>query len=121
MKRIVLVIGLMLGLMCSASAQSVEVSAKVQDNHVAVGKPFSLDLTMKVPYGYYVEWNEFATDTLSEQIDILKRGDLVRTADADSNTIVQQQLTLMTRLTGLSAALRISALMCLHLMQKLTH
>ncbi len=100
MKRIVLVIGLMLGLMCSASAQSVEVSAKVQDNHVAVGKPFSLDLTMKVPYGYYVEWNEFATDTLSEQIDILKRGDLVRTADADSNTIVQQQLTLMTFDTG---------------------
>lgn len=100
MKRIVLVIGLMLGLMCSASAQSVEVSAKVQDNHVAVGKPFSLDLTMKVPYGYYIEWNEFATDTLSEQIDILKRGDLVRTADADSNTIVQQQLTLMTFDTG---------------------
>lgn len=100
MKRIVLVIGLMLGLMCSASAQSVEVSAKVQDNHVAVGKPFSLDLTMKVPYGYYVEWNEFATDTLSEQIDILKRGDLVRTADADSNIIVQQQLTLMTFDTG---------------------
>ena len=55
---------------------------------------------MKVPYGYYVEWNEFATDTLSEQIDILKRGDLLRTADADSNVIVQQQLTLMTFDTG---------------------
>ncbi|MBR3709469.1 MAG: hypothetical protein IKM99_00730 [Bacteroidales bacterium] len=93
-------IGLVLGLLATASAQGVEVSARVQDDHVAVGKPFSLDLTMKVPYGYYVEWNEFATDTLSEQIDILKRGDLVRTADADSNIIVQQQLTLMTFDTG---------------------
>lgn len=100
MKRLFLMIGLVLGLLATASAQGVEVSAKVQDDHVAVGKPFSLDLTMKVPYGYYVEWNEFASDTLSEQIDILKRGDLVRTADADSNIIVQQQLTLMTFDTG---------------------
>lgn len=100
MKRVFLMIGLMLGLLGWASAQDVEVSAKVQDDHVAVGKPFSLDLTMKVPYGYYVEWNEFATDTLSAQIDILKRGEMLRTADADSNVIVQQQLTLMTFDTG---------------------
>lgn len=100
MRRLILMIGLMLGLSWMASAQDVEVSAMVQDDHVAVGKPFSLDLTMKVPYGYYVEWNEFATDTLSSQIDILKRGDMQRTADADSNIIVQQQLTLMTFDTG---------------------
>ncbi|MBO6027564.1 MAG: hypothetical protein J6P73_10010 [Bacteroidales bacterium] len=100
MKRWILMIGLMLGLFGWASAQEVEATAKVQDDHVAVGKPFPLDLTMKVPYGYYVEWNDFATDTLSAQIDILKRGDLVRTADADSNIIVQQQLTLMTFDTG---------------------
>ena len=100
MKKWFLMIGLVFGLMGMALAQQVEVNAKVQDESVAVGKPFSLDLTMKVPYGYYVEWNEFATDTLSEQIDILKRGDLVRTADADSNIIVQQQLTLMTFDTG---------------------
>ena len=100
MKRIILTIAMVLGLLSGAWAQGVEVSAKVQDDHVAVGKPFSLDLTMKVPYGYYVEWNEFATDTLSAQIDILKRGDLQRTADADSNIIVQQQLTLMTFDTG---------------------
>ena len=100
MKRWFLMIGLMLGLWSVALAQGVEVSAKVQDDHVAVGKPFSLDLTMKVPYGYYVEWNEFATDTLSEQIDILKRSDMQHTADADSNIIVQQQLTLMTFDTG---------------------
>ena len=100
MKRLFLIITMALGLLGAATAQDVEVTAKVQDDHVAVGKPFSLDLTMKVPYGYYVEWNEFATDTLSEQIDILKRGDLLRTADADSNVIVQQQLTLMTFDTG---------------------
>ena len=100
MKRLFLIIMFAFGLFGWAAAQGVEVSAKVQDEHVAVGKPFSLDLTMKVPYGYYVEWNEFATDTLSEQIDILKRGDLLRTADADSNVIVQQQLTLMTFDTG---------------------
>ena len=100
MKQWFLMIGLMLGLAATTSAQNVEVSAQVQDEHVAVGKPFTLDLSMKVPYGSYVEWNPFATDTLSAQIDILKRGDLLRTADADSNTIVQQQLTLMTFDTG---------------------
>ena len=93
-------IGLVVGLLATASAQQVEVSATVPDESIAVGKPFSLDLMMKVPYGSYVEWNGFVTDTLSEQIDILKRGDLVRTADADSNIIVQQQLTLMTFDTG---------------------
>ena len=93
-------IGLIAGFLASASAQQVEVSATVPDESIAVGKPFSLDLMMKVPYGNYVEWNGFVADTLSAQIDILKRGDLVRTADADSNIIVQQQLTLMTFDTG---------------------
>lgn len=100
MKRMFLIFAMVLGFVGGAAAQHVEVSATVQDDHVAVGKPFSLDLMMKVPYGYYVEWNDFATDTLSAQIDILKRGEMQRTADADSNTIVQQQLTLMTFDTG---------------------
>ena len=100
MKRLFLTIGLVLGLMAAVSAQGIEASAKVQDEQVAVGKPFTLDLTLKVPYGTTVEWNPFMTDTLSAQIDILKRGDLVRTADADSNIIVQQQLMLMTFDTG---------------------
>ena len=100
MRKWFLMIGLLFGLFSLGWAQALEVTAKVQDEHVAVGKPFTLDLSMKVPYGDHEEWNAFTTDTLSAQIDILKRGDLVRTADADSNTIVQQQLTLMTFDTG---------------------
>ena len=100
MKCCLLTIGLLFALMGSAAAQNVEATAKVQDEQVAVGKPFALDLTLKAPYGTLVEWNPFTTDTLSAQIDILKRGDLQRTADADSNIIVQQQLTLMTFDTG---------------------
>lgn len=100
MKHWFLVIELFFALIGTATAQNVEATAKVQDEQVAVGKPFALDLTLKVPYGTMVEWNPFATDTLSAQLDILKRGDLQRTADADSNIIVQQQLTLMTFDTG---------------------
>ena len=100
MKQWFLAIGLFFALIGTATAQNVEATAKVQDEQVAVGKPFALDLTLKVPYGTVVEWNPFATDTLSAQLDILKRGDLQRTADADSNIIVQQQLTLMTFDTG---------------------
>lgn len=100
MKHWFLTIAMLLGLIGTATAQTLEATAKVQDDHVAVGKPFALDLTLKAPYGTLVEWNPFMTDTLSAQIDILKRGDLVRTADADSNIIVQQQLTLMTFDTG---------------------
>ena len=81
-------------------AQNVEVEGKVSDTKVQVGKPFTLDLSLKVPYGWFVEWNEFAIDTLSEQIDIIKRSNVERTADADSNVIVKQQLTLMTFDTG---------------------
>ena len=80
--------------------QNVEVEGKVNDTKVQVGKPFTLDLSLKVPYGWFVEWNDFAIDTLSEQIDIIKRGNVERTADADSNVIVKQQLTLMTFDTG---------------------
>ncbi len=81
-------------------AQNVEVEGKVESKDVQVGKPFTLDLSLKVPYGWFVEWNDFAIDTLSEQIDIIKRGHVERTADADSNVIVRQQLTLMTFDTG---------------------
>lgn len=100
MKNWFLMIVLTFGLWGVTSAQNVEATAKVQDEPITVGKPFALDLTLKAPYGSVVEWNGFVTDTLSEQIDILRRGDLVRTADADSNIIIQQQLTLMTFDTG---------------------
>ncbi len=80
--------------------QNVEVEGKVNDTKVQVGKPFTLDLSLKVPYGWFVEWNDFSNDTLTEQIDIIKRGEVERTADADSNVIVKQQLTLMTFDTG---------------------
>ena len=82
------------------SPQNVEVEGKVSDKNVQVGKPFTLDLSLKVPYGWFVEWNDFTQDALSEQIDIIKRGNVERTADADSNIIVKQQLTLMTFDTG---------------------
>ena len=81
-------------------AQNVEVEGKVESKDVQVGKPFTLDLSLKVPYGWFVEWNDFAIDTLSEQLDIIKRSEVERTADADSNVIVKQQLTLMTFDTG---------------------
>ena len=81
-------------------AQNVEVEGKVNDTKVQVGKPFTLDLSLKVPYGWFVEWNDFAIDTLSEQLDIIKRSEVERIADADSNVIVKQQLTLMTFDTG---------------------
>lgn len=100
MKRLLLTICLMTATLASATAQGVSVTAEVPDKNVQVGKPFTLDLSMKVPYGYFVEWSDFASDTLSEQVDILRRGEVVRTADADSNIIVQQQLTLMTFDTG---------------------
>ncbi len=111
MKRNILlglmVVAMAVGMRCFASPQNdglspqnVEVEGKVASQDVQVGKPFTLDLSLKVPYGWFVEWNDFAQDTLSEQIDILKRGNVERTADADSNVIVKQQLTLMTFDTG---------------------
>lgn len=99
MKRYVLFLMLALSAL-GMRAQNVEVEGKVNDKNVQVGKPFTLDLSLKVPYGWFVEWNDFAIDTLSEQIDIIKRGNVERTADADSNIIVKQQLTLMTFDTG---------------------
>ncbi len=100
MKKTILFLMATFALFGGLKAQNVEVEGKVESTEVQVGKPFTLDLSLKVPYGWFVEWNDFAIDTLSEQIDILKRGDVVRTADADSNVIVQQQLTLMTFDTG---------------------
>ncbi|MBR5910518.1 MAG: hypothetical protein IKZ55_00855 [Bacteroidales bacterium] len=100
MKKYVLFLMATFALFGGLKAQNVEVEGKVNDTKVQVGKPFTLDLSLKVPYGWFVEWNDFAIDTLSEQIDIIKRGNVERTADADSNVIVKQQLTLMTFDTG---------------------
>ena len=100
MKKYVLILMATFVLLGGLNAQNVEVEGKVNDTKVQVGKPFTLDLSLKVPYGWFVEWNDFAIDTLSEQLDIIKRGNVERTADADSNVIVKQQLTLMTFDTG---------------------
>ena len=102
-----MVIAMAVGTQCFASPQikvvspqNVEVEGKVESTEVQVGKPFTFDLSLKVPYGWFVEWNDFTQDALSKQIDIIKRGNVERSADADSNVIVQQQLTLMTFDTG---------------------
>lgn len=100
MKKTVLFVIFALLTATGLRAQNVEVEGKVNDKNVQVGKPFTLDLSLKVPYGWFVEWNDFSQDALSEQIDIIKRGNVERSADADSNVIVQQQLTLMTFDTG---------------------
>ena len=100
MKKYVLFLMAAFALMGGLTAQNVEVEGKVESTDVQVGKPFTLDLSLKVPYGWFVEWNDFAIDTLSEQLDIIKRSEVERTADADSNVIVKQQLTLMTFDTG---------------------
>lgn len=100
MKKYVLFLMAVFALLGGLKAQDVEVEGKVESTDVQVGKPFTLNLSLKVPYGWFVEWNDFNTDTLSEQLDIIKRSDVERTADADSNVIVKQQLTLMTFDTG---------------------
>jgi hypothetical protein len=100
MRKYILFLMATFALLGGLKAQNVEVEGKVNDTKVQVGKPFTLDLSLKVPYGWFVEWNDFAIDTLSEQLDIIKRSEVERTADADSNVIVKQQLTLMTFDTG---------------------
>jgi hypothetical protein len=100
MKRTVLLLLALFALLGGLKAQQVEAEGKVDDTKVQVGKPFTLDLSLKVPYGWFVDWNDFSVDTLSDQIDIIKRGEVERTADADSNVIVKQQLTLMAFDTG---------------------
>ena len=100
MKRYVLFLMAAFALLGGLKAQNVELEGKVNYTKVHVGKTFTLDLSLKVPYGWFVEWNDFAIDTLSDQIDIIKRSEVERTADADSNVIVKQQLTLMTFDTG---------------------
>jgi hypothetical protein len=100
MKKYVLFLMAVFLLLGGLRAQEVEVEGKVESTKVQVGKPFTLDLSLKVPYGWFVEWNDFAIDTLSGQLDIIKRSEVERTADADSNVIVKQQLTLMTFDTG---------------------
>ena len=100
MKKTILFLMATFALFGGLKAQQVEVDGKVESTDVQVGKPFTLDLSLKVPYGLFVEWNDFAIDTLSEQLDIIKRGEVERSADADSNVIVKQQLTLMAFDTG---------------------
>ena len=55
MKKTVLFLIFALLAMANLKAQNVEAEGKVESTDVQVGKPFTLDLSLKVPYGWFVE------------------------------------------------------------------
>ena len=54
MKKYVLFLMAVLALLGGLRAQAVEVEGKMESTDVQVGKPFTLNLSLKVPYGWIV-------------------------------------------------------------------
>lgn len=82
------------------TAQEIAVSAHVSTEQIQAGKPFQYEITMKAPYGYFIDWGGYLADTMSSNVEVLSRKELVRTTDVDSSMIVSQTLSLITFDTG---------------------
>lgn len=95
-----LIMALCVSLSTPMSAQEISVSAHVSSEQIQAGRPFQYEITMKAPYGYFIDWAGYLADTMSSEVEVLNRNEVVRSTDADSSMIVSQTLSLITFDTG---------------------
>ena len=84
----------------SVKAQNVIVVGSIDRDSISVGQPFNYELSMKIQKDYFVEWINLE-DTLSSEIELINKGDVVKTAiNDDKDLLLKQQLTLTSFDTG---------------------
>lgn len=103
MKNIVLHIIAMFLVMTMSSndcySQEVKVDGRIEKDSVFTGQPFEYQLDIIIPDGYVVDWSNLK-DSLSENVEILSRGDILEERLDNSDILLSQKLTLATFDTG---------------------
>lgn len=79
-------------------AQNIYANGSIDRDSVFAGQPFNYKIDVNIPNSYVIEWDIFK-DTLSKNIEIIKRSEISSTP-INNNVIVSQTLTLASFDTG---------------------
>lgn len=71
-------------------AQDIYAVGKIKTDTVHVGQPFDYELNIRVPSSYNIDLNIF-NDTLSKNIDIIEKSEVVKTPFKDSDDMLLSQ------------------------------
>ncbi|MBR4155361.1 MAG: hypothetical protein IKU01_01480 [Bacteroidales bacterium] len=76
-------------------AQNIYANGSIDKDSIFAGQTFNYKLDVRMPSDYIVDWSEIK-DTLSKNIDIVKRSDISMTPINNSNDVILSQLLTMT-------------------------
>lgn len=76
-------------------AQNIYANGSIDKDSILAGQTFNYKLDVRMPNDYIVDWSEIK-DTLSNNIDIIKRSDISMTPINNSNDVILSQLLTMT-------------------------
>lgn len=79
-------------------AQNIYANGSIDRDSVFAGQPFNYKIDVSIPNSYVIDWDIFK-DTLSKNIEIIKRSEISSTP-INNNVIVSQTLTLASFDTG---------------------
>ena len=79
-------------------AQNIYANGSIDRDSVFAGQPFNYKIDVNIPNSYVIDWDIFK-DTLSKNIEIIKRSEISSTP-INNNVIVSQTLTLASFDTG---------------------
>lgn len=86
--------------MKSGQSQNVEAISTLSTDSIATGEQFGLELNLKVPSDFQIQWPAFS-DTLTNTIEIISQGSTETSQpDAQGNKIIRQQFLLTSFDTG---------------------
>ena len=84
---------LLAGIHCHA--QNIYANGSIDKDSILAGQTFNYKLDVRMPSEYIVDWSE-VKDTLSKNIDVIKRSDITRTPINNSNEVIMSQLLTLT-------------------------
>ena len=76
-------------------AQNIYANGSIDKDSIFAGQTFNYKLDVRMPSDYIVQWSELR-DTISKNIEVIKRSDISKTSINNSNDVIMSQLLTMT-------------------------
>lgn len=80
-------------------AQNIYANGSIEKDSVFAGQPFNYKIDINMPKNYVINW-DIIGDTLSKNIEIIKRSEITSTPINNNDVIISQTLTLTSFDTG---------------------
>lgn len=76
-------------------AQNIYANGSIDKDSIFAGQTFNYKLDVRMPSDYIIDWSDLR-DTLSKNIEVIKRSDISMTPINNSNDVIMSQLLTMT-------------------------